>query len=111
MPCDTVRKPGQTFDQRKTEVKDAIASLASLLASGQAKALVSRATGAVAFRGWSQGETARVTDSCAYRMIMSGGSATAKLAIARAEQLAGRSVDRKAQVHSHDGGVTFHRNH
>lgn len=114
MPCDTVRKPGQTFDQRKTEVKGAIASLASRLASGQAKAIVSKATGSVAFRGWPEGETARVTDACAYRTVMATGSAMAKLAIARAEQLAGRTVDRKALTaghHSHDGGATWHKGH
>jgi hypothetical protein len=50
-----------------------------------------------------------VSDACAYRRIMSIGSA--KAAIARAEQLAGRSIDRRvvAQgVHSHDDGRTWH---
>jgi hypothetical protein len=113
MPCDTVRRPNQTLDQRKTEVRGAIASLARLLASGQAKAIVSKATGSVAFRGWAEGETARVTDACAYRMIMSSGSALAKLAIQKAETLAGRTVDRQALTvgwHSHDG-VNWHKGH
>ena len=110
MPCDTARRPNQTLDQRKAEVRGAIASLAAALASGQAKAIVSRATGSVAFRGWVEGETARVTDACAYRMVMATGSALAKQAIARAEQLAGRTVDRTALTagwHSHDGGLTW----
>lgn len=114
MPCDTRARQGQTLDQRKVEVREAISQLARLLASGQAKAIVSRATGSVAFRGWDAGEEARVTDACAFRMIMSGGSAQAKMAIARAEQLAGRTVDRealKAGIHSHDGGRTFHHGH
>lgn len=111
MSCDTVRRPNQSLDQRKTEVRGAIASLAALLASGEARAIVSRATGSIAFRGWTEGETARVTDACGYRLVMSGKNTLAKLAIARAETLAGRTVDRKAEVHSHDGGVTYHKNH
>ena len=113
MPCDTVRKPNQTFEQRKVEVRTAVAALAAALASGQAKAIVSKATGSVAFRGWPQGESARVTDACAYRLVLATGSAQAKMAIARAEQLAGRTVDRAAlsQSHSHDGGVTWHGRH
>lgn len=113
MPCDTRARQGQTLDQRKAEVRTAVNALASALASGQAKAIVSRATGSVAFRGWPQGEDARVTDSCAYRLIMATGSTLAKQAIARAEQLAGRSVDRQALTagwHSHDG-VTWHKGH
>ncbi|HXJ61962.1 MAG TPA: hypothetical protein VNU68_35440 [Verrucomicrobiae bacterium] len=114
MPCDTQRRPNQTFDQRKAEVRTAIARLSVLLANGQAKAIVSRATGSVAFRGWAEGETARVTDACAYRIVMATGSALAKQAIAKAEMLAGRTVDRAALTngwHSHDGGETFHKGH
>jgi hypothetical protein len=114
MPCDTVRRPNQTFEQRKVEVRTAVAALVSALASGQAKAIVSKATGSVAFRGWDAGETARVTDACAYRLVMATGSALAKQAIARAEQLAGRTVDRAALTaghHSHDGGKTWHHGH
>jgi hypothetical protein len=66
--------------------------------------------GAIAFTGWNNGRDG-VTDACAYRRIMSTGSSMAKAAIARAEALAGRSVDR-AQVtlgtHSHDGGKSWH---
>lgn len=114
MPCETSRKPGQSFTERKEEVRTAVAELNRLLASGQAKAIISGATGSIAFRGWTAGETARVTDSCGYRLILSTGSALAKQAIARAEQLAGRTVDRQALAqghHSHDGGVTWHGGH
>ena len=114
MPCDTKLRQGQTLDQRKAEVGGAIASLAAKLANGQAKAIVSKATGSVAFRGWEEGESARVTDSCAYRIIMATGSALAKQAIARAEMLAGRTVDRAALTagwHSHDSGATWHKGH
>ena len=44
----------------------------------------------MAFVGLSDDERARVTDACAYRRIMSTGSALARAAIARAEQ-AGRT--------------------
>jgi hypothetical protein len=43
---------------------------------------------------------------------MATGSAMAKTAIARAEALAGRSVNRQAVAqghHSHDGGATWHQ--
>jgi hypothetical protein len=44
-------------------------------------------------------------------MLMVSGSALTKAAIARAEQLAGRSIDRRAVArgaHSHDGGHSWH---
>ena len=47
-----------------------------------------------------------------YRCIMATGTVVAKLAIARAEQLAGRAVNKQAlangHAHSHDGGRSFH---
>jgi hypothetical protein len=67
--------------------------------------------GGIAFDGLSDAERDGVTDACAYRRLMVSGSALAKAAIARAEQLAGRSVDRRVVghgVHSHDGGRTWH---
>lgn len=114
MPCDTRAREGQTLDQRKAEVRGAIDALVRKLASGQAKAIVSKATGSIAFRGWEEGETARVSDACGYRLALVTGSALAKQAIARAEALAGRTVDRAALtagIHSHDQGVTWHKGH
>jgi hypothetical protein len=52
-----------------------------------------------------------VTDACAMRRIMASGSMAARMAIMKAEQKAGRTVDRKALaqgIHSHDGGRTWH---
>lgn len=114
MPCDTKLRAGQSFTQRKEEVRDSVANLSRLLVAGQAKALVSKATGSIAFRGWADGENNGITDACAYRLIMATGSAMAKQAIAKAEMLAGRTVDRAALTaghHSHDGGVTWHKGH
>jgi hypothetical protein len=109
MPCDTKLRPKQTRAQRIAEIKKAIARLESKLAKRQVKAVVGP-QGSIAFAGWVE-ERAGITDACAYRRIMTTGSALARAEIARVEQLAGRSVDRRvvaSGVHSHDGGVTWH---
>lgn len=110
MPCDTRLKPRQTIQQRAEEVRAMVAKLAAKLAAGQVKAKIGP-TGGIAFDGLTEAERDGVTDNCAYRRLMATGSALAKAAIARAEQLAGRTVDRTAVAHghhSHDGGVTWH---
>lgn len=112
MPCDTQLKPQQTIKQRVEEVRRAVARLDERLKNRQVKVTVSK-EGAIAF-DWESGERDGITDACAYRRIMASGSSLAKAAIARAEQLAGRSVDRKvlaSGVHSHDGGKHWHHGH
>jgi len=114
MPCDTRLKANQTLTQRKNEVRDVIQRTAALLASGKIRAIVDRRTGAIAFAGLSDRDRDGVTDACMYRRIMSTGGVAAKLAIARAEQMAGRSVSLQALaagVHSHDNGSTWHHGH
>ena len=67
--------------------------------------------GAIAFLGLTDSERDGVTDNCAYRRLMASGSALAIAAIAKAEQLAGRSIDRQqiaVGVHSHDQGRSWH---
>lgn len=113
MPCDTRLKPRQTIQQRKEEVRKAVDRLASGLTSGRIKAKVGP-QGAIAFVGFEGTDRDGVTDACAYRRIMATGSQQAKLAIMKAEQLAGRTVDRQAIAqghHSHDGGETWHHGH
>lgn len=115
MPCDTRLKPRQTISERKEEVKKSVSLLDRGLVSGRIKAVVSK-QGAIAFTGFNEAERDGVTDNCAYRRIMATGSQSAKLAIMRAEQLAGVSVNRQvvAQgMHSHDGGATWgsHKHH
>jgi len=108
-----MQKPNQSLAQRREEVTKAVARIVSLLVSGKAKAKVGP-QGAIAFDGISAEDRDGVTDNCAYRRIMSTGSALARATIAKAEQLAGRSVDRMAVgrgIHSHDGGATWHRGH
>lgn len=114
MPCDTRLKRRQSITERKAEVRKAVDRLSAKLTAGQAKAVVSP-KGAVAFSGLTDDERDGVTDACAYRMLMVHGSALAKAAIVRAEQIAGRGVDRKLIVHggehSHDGGQTWDHGH
>ena len=119
MPCDRMLKTKrdgtrQTIKERADEIRAVVAKLSEGLASGRYRAVIDRRTGAVAFAGLSEADRDGVTDACAYRRIMATGSALARQAIARAEQLAGRSVSLPALaagVHSHDGGLTFHHGH
>jgi hypothetical protein len=70
--------------------------------------------GAIAFDGLPDEEREGVTDACIYRRLMVTGSSLTKAQIARAEQLVGRSVDRKVianGVHSHDGGKSWQTGH
>ncbi len=91
MPCDTKLKPRQTIQQRAEEVRRAVERFAQGLATGRIKAKVGP-QGAITFEGIRNEERDGVTDACAYRRLMVSGSALAKAAIARAEELAGRSV-------------------
>jgi hypothetical protein len=113
MPCDTRLKPKQTIQQRAEEVRTAVAKLARLIAGGLVKVKVGP-QGAVAFDGFNETDRDGVTDACAYRRLMVTGSPMARQAIARAEQFAGRSIDRQALAHghhSHDGGKTWNHGH
>jgi len=111
MACDTrLQNPNQTLSQRKTQVKEIIAFTDELIRKNKVKVVVDKRTGAVAFAGMTDQEKGGVSDACTYRLIMATGSVLAKQAIARAEQLAGRSVNRQALTaghHSHDGGATW----
>lgn len=113
MPCDTRLKPRQTIQQRASEVRKVAERVGSGLARGAIKAKVGP-QGAITFTGISDDERDGVTDACIYRRLLVSGSALALAKIAQAEQLAGRTVDRKvvAQgVHSHDGGDHWHHGH
>lgn len=110
MPCDRKLKKGQTLQQRAEEVRKVVDRLGEGLAKGNVKAKVGP-QGAIAFVGLTEDERDGVTDACAYRRLLVSGSSLAKAAITRAEQLAGRSVDKQVigqGAHSHDGGKTWH---
>lgn len=109
MACDTITLRGQTLSQRKDEVRRALARLETLLASRTVRPVIG-VNGAVTFAGWPEADRGRVSDGCAYRLLMSGGGTLAKATIARAEATAGRSVSAAAVasgLHSHDGGKTW----
>lgn len=114
MACETIRKPKQTIEERVAEIGRAVAALEARLQAKTVKAVIGP-QGAITFKGWEGApERAGVTDACAYRRIMATGSALARAEIARAEQLAGRTVSREAFAHghhSHDGGRTWHGGH
>jgi hypothetical protein len=108
MVCDTRLKPNQTLKQRAAEVRRAVELLSAGLVMGIVKVRISP-QGAVAFDGFTEEARAGVTDACAYRLLMVLGSPLARNAVARAEQLAGRTIDKHAATHSHDGGRTWHK--
>lgn len=121
MPCDTrfkrnYRNSGriQTISERKAEVKQVVSDINSLIAAGRVKPIIDRLTGAIAFQGIDDTVRDGVTDACVYRQLMISGNSLTKAAIQRAEQIAGRTVDKKALaqgVHSHDGGGSWHNGH
>lgn len=114
MPCDTRLKRNQTIQQRAAEVRQVVTDVNSLIASGKVKPVVDKKTGAVAFQGLDDNIRDGVTDACVYRRLMVSGSSLTKAALQRAEQIAGRSVNKQALAqghHSHDGGNTWHHGH
>lgn len=112
MPCNTRLKPKQTLAERAKETRKAGEAIDKLLATKRITLKVDRRTGAVVFIGIPENVRDGMTDACVLNHITERGSAESRRAIARAEQLAGRSIDKKvvAQgLHSHDGGRTWGR--
>ncbi len=108
MPCDTRLKPRQTISDRANEVRRVVDTLSRKLAAGMARVKIGP-QGAVAFEGLSNSERDGVTDACAYRRIMSTGSAMARAAIERAEQMSGRTIDKKVVAQGgHYHGDVYH---
>src|SRR5262245_56584481 len=106
MACDTRLKPRQTIQERAKEVRGAVERLQTAIASGRVKIKIGP-QGAFALEGWDETSRDGITDACAYRRIMATGSAMSKMLIAKAEQMAGRTVNKEAVAqgtHSHDGG-------
>lgn len=110
MACDTQPMKNQTLSQRKQQVKEIIAFTDELIRKRKVGIVVDKRTGAIAFTGMTPQERGNVSDACTYRLIMATGTASAKQAIARAELLAGRGVNKQALaagIHSHDGGASW----
>ena len=113
MPCDSVRDPNQTLEQRNDQVKKALTRLEQALTQGRVKVTIGP-TGAVSFTGWKPDDRDGITDVCAYRTLAMQGSSALRMAVARAEALQGRKVNPNAVAaghHSHDGGGTWHKGH
>lgn len=113
MVCETRLKNRQTLQERKEEVKKVVTQIDQAIAARKVRVKVGP-QGAIAFEGITEAQRDGVTDACVYRRIMTTGSALARAEIARAEQMAGRTVDRKVLAggaHSHDGGGTWHKGH
>lgn len=112
MPCDTIRlTPGQKSEERFIQIKKAIATFEAQLASGEIKLKVGP-QGAVAFVGANPSALRdnKISDVCAFRKLQVAGSPALRMALARAEALAGRKVDIRAMAagqHSHDQGSTW----
>lgn len=109
MPCDTIRKPNETKEQRLTRVRTALRKLEAGLTS-LAVTVVIGPQGAVAFKGWTTEDRDSVTDVCAYRALTNMRSAALAKAVRTAELTYGRRVDASqvtAGVHSHDNGRTW----
>lgn len=110
MPCATRLKKGQTIAQRAAELRKRGEQIDKMLGAGRVGVKIGP-QGAVVFTGIPEDVRDGMTDACVYRAIMARGSHAAKMAIAKAERLAGRAVDRKVVsqgVHSHDGGQSWH---
>jgi hypothetical protein len=107
--CDTRVYTIETEESRKADVKAATERLTKLIREGKVRATLDRATGAVAFTGWSAADRARLSDGCAIRLLRADG--TVQAAIRAAEGRAGRKADLSSTVHSHDGGKSWGPGH
>lgn len=110
MPCNTKLKTGQTIAQRAAELRKRGQQIDGMLSAGRVGVKIG-GQGGIAFTGIPEDVRDGMTDACVYRAIMARGSHAAKMAIAKAERLAGRTVDKKvvsSGLHSHDGGTSWH---
>lgn len=110
MPCNTKLKKGQTIAQRAAELRKRAQQVDGMLVAGRIGVKVG-GQGGITFTGIPEDVRDGMTDACVYRAIMARGSHAAKMAIAKAERLAGRTVDKAvvaSGLHSHDGGVSWH---
>lgn len=109
MTCYLNQQPRQTVAERKAQVRKAISVIGELIAARKVELKVGP-QGAVTFTGIPERDRADMADACIYRLVKSGGSAAAKLALQRAEMTSGTAVNRAALaagVHSHDGGKSW----
>lgn len=111
MVCTSRRQPEETPAQRRARIDKALRKLAEQLGQGTARVVVGR-NGAATIVGWTERED--VADACAFRQLLANGNSQMRMALARAEALAGRKVSLAMinnGTHSHDGGATWHGGH
>ena len=111
MACDFRIPAGMTPVQRKTQIEQAVDRLNKALEAGTVKVKVGPSR-AITFVGSWQRDG--ISDTCAYRKLTIAGSSALRMAVARAEALAGVKIDPKAIAageHSHDGGRSWHKGH
>jgi hypothetical protein len=107
MACETMRSPGQTLQERMTQVERALKRLEQYLSTGSARVMIAP-NGAVAFANWQDRDN--VSDVCAYRALAAGNSWALRQAVAKAEAQSGRKVNARAVAagfHSHDNGHSW----
>ena len=107
MPCDTVRREGQTLVERNREVKAALDRLKRYIAAGQVK-IVLAPNGAIGLANWKDRDG--ITDVCAVRTLSAEGSWELRQAIVKAEAMQGQRASLQATAagfHTHDGGRTW----
>lgn len=103
MVCTTRLKPRQTAAQRLAEVAKRMRQLDGMVASGRLKMKVLPG-GKVSFPSIAESDRDGISDACIFHTLSNTGSAAARIALARAEQLQGKVS--RVGVHSHDG-ITF----
>lgn len=114
MACDFTVPQGMTPASRKTQIEQAVDRLNAALGAGTVKVTVGK-TGAIVFTGTWQRDG--VSDTCAYRKLLVSGSPALRMAVARAEAMAGRKIDPRAIAageHAHtdaSGSMTWHGGH
>src|SRR5690349_832609 len=100
MVCDLRLRPRQTPQQRKSDIQKAIEKLTKDIVSGKVKPTMGP-NGSVSFKNWAEADRDGITDECALRRILSGNNMMAKMALAQAEQLAGRKFNVNGGFHAH----------
>lgn len=103
MACFSIVKPGQTLAQRMDQTKAALKRLERYLQTGSVRINIAQ-NGAVQFAGWKDRDD--LSDVCAFRTLSAEGSASLRMAVARAEAMQGRKVNTSAVAagwHTHDG--------
>lgn len=109
MACTGMLQPGQTLEQRISQVDRALKRLETYLQTGSVKVKVG-GNGAIVFQGWADRDG--LSDVCAYRSLAATNSSVLRMAVTRAEAMAGRKVNPSAiasGLHSHDGGASWSR--